>query len=322
LVDGSHALPPHRKEIQARFIGETLRYASETYNVRFEGQHFTDMNLASTALKVHDAFFLSHGLKIQDDYPDWAHRRPLEVLRPYALGFDHPDSPEKTTLAGAIALRYMAGKIEVFSEAGDFNPSSPRDLRRFQRALEAPKAYARKMLAVSALEGFEAEDPDVTSRENMREQTDQILGRVDRTGRLRHYNDLLTQLDAEYDTVLDHAALTGDVAQYESWLKDNYLPACALAMQLAGGYLDHTDKVTLAHPDIRFWTYGIDPGDVYNSEFALQNSASEPLPGEIALGNGGQIATEEISDTILYGMASDEVDAFLDTVYGQPGLNN
>jgi predicted nucleotidyltransferase len=308
--EGVPDLSPHRRELQARFIRETLDYAADYYNVRFEGQHYTEAQLLRMGRTVYDAFWISHGLDVQDNHPDFAHRQPLERLRPYAIGFKLPDDPERITLASAIAMRYMTGKVNAFSEAGDFNPSSWRDLRRLQRAFEAPKALARKMITMSALEGHEITDPDVTSKQSMKQQMDQILTRFNGGARLAQHIDRLAALDEEYDEVLDEA-VRGDVLPYEKWLRDNYLPACAMALQLAEGCADHIDRITLAHPDVSFWTYGVDVESDLDVDFALQHSMSEPLTAPSASGDSPDSRPDEFSEARLINMSPEHIDAFL-----------
>lgn len=317
LVDCSEDLPPHRREVQARFIADTMAYARETFHVHFEGQRYSESSLATVGFAVYDALYLDHALKIQDRMPEWSHRKPVEKLRPFAVEPQDMSDPRKATLAGAISLRYMTAKIEGFDEAGDFNPDSGLGLLRFQRALEAPKAYARKMLVISAMEGHEiSDDPDVTSKENMKEHTDRMLDTIDKTGRLRHYNDLLAGLDAEYSEVLDTALKTGDMAAYERWLTSNYLPACALARRLAEEYRWYIDDATRNNPDINFWRYGIDICDYFDSDFCMNSSSSEPLGDQFD--GPWEKRKEEFSDPVLINMSPQEIDAFLDIVYGQP----
>lgn len=278
--EGVPDLAPHRMELQARFITETMDYASSYYNVRFEGQRYTEAQLKKAGRAIYDAFWLAHGLDVQDNYPDFVHGRPLERLRPYAIGFEVPENPEMITLASAIAIRYMAGKVNVFGEAADFDPSNTRDLRRLQRAFEAPKALARKMVMMSAIGGREVADPDVTSRQSMKEEMDDILS-FDSTGRLARYNNQLAALDEEYDGVLDEA-VRGSVAPYERWLRDTYLPACAMALRLAEGCADEIDRITWGHPAVSFWRYGIDIEGEFDADFALHHSLSEPIAGSPA----------------------------------------
>lgn len=314
LVDRSQGLPANRRLIQAEFIRDTFAHAERTFNVRLEGQRYTDPELAAMNTAIYDALWLAHALEVQDNHPDYAHGKPLEALRYLAIDLGGLQDPQRISMVGAISLRYMAGKAAVFSEAGEFNPSSRRDLLRFQRALEAPKALARKMLPISEIEGHEVIEPDVTSRQNMKQQMEKILERIDDSGRLNHYHDILVELDQEYDHILEETLLTGDIEAYGSWLRGNYLPACALAHQLAEACRDHIDRMTYDHPGMNFYYYGIDLEDEFDADFALQHSLGEPL----VAGNGEPIAHERISRTYLYNEGVEEIDAFLDTVYGPP----
>jgi hypothetical protein len=310
LVDDSAGLPPNRRGIQSGFIRNTLQHIADNYHVRLEGQHLTGRDVAAIGHTVYDAFWLSHALEVQDTLPDWSHRRPLEDLRTFAIDLERPDDPQKITLSTAIALRYMAVKEATFSEAGEFDSGSTRDLLRFQRALEAPKALARKMLAVAALEGFELESADVTSRKSMKEHMDQILERIDSSGKLRGYNDRLAELDAEYDLVLDEAATKGEVAGYERWLRENYLFACAIALRLSEAYRWHIEGLTYEHPEIDFWKYGIDINAELDAEFALNHSLAEPFVADQETSAAGG----QFSESYLYSLAPDEVDAVIQTI--------
>ncbi len=306
LVDDSDGLPQHRRDRQQHFIRDTLEHVGERYGVQLEGQRYTRREMAHAGHGMYDAFWLAHALDIQRKYPDWSHRQPLEGLHPYAIGFEPPRSAERVTLAAAISLRYMANKTDLFGEAGELNPNGRRDLLRYQRALEAPKAYARKMLAVSALEGCEVADPDVTSRENMQLLMEGVFERIG-SAKLRGYNDRLVALDAEYDEVLDEAATSGDVTAYSRWLSEHYLPACGLALQLGNGYLEHINDVVWTHPDINFWHYGVDVHAGYDEDYALHHSSSGPLEHD-----GSVPATlEPMSAPILVNMHPEDIDTLI-----------
>jgi len=314
--DGEPLISSESRMRQRLHITGTIRYVTERFHVHLEGKTYTDAGLARMGNRIYDALWLSHALDIQDNYPDWSHRKPLEILRPYAVDIHNLTEPREISLTGAVATRYMDGKVSIFEEAGEFNPDSRRDLLRFQRALEAPKAYARKMIAVSALEGCHITNPDVTSRQNMRDQTNAILDRIDTTGKMRRYNDLLVGLDREYDQVLDEALKSDSISEYEMWLAGNYLASCALALRLAHGYARHIDEVTLWHPSIDYGRFGIDINEEYDTDFALEHSLSEPLDdGENEIHTD---ALEELSDPVNINLSHEEIDELIDQLTRDP----
>lgn len=258
---------------QQLHIASAANATRNRHHVRLEGQQFTDRHVMRNGHNIGDPLWLAHAADIQDNHPRWTHGQPIDPLRPYAIDIrqdlDEPD--QRSRLAQSI-LQYFGHKINIFEEAGDFNQERSSDLHLLQRALEAGKAYARKGIAIMALEGVAVGDADVTDKASMRQHADVILDRIDGTGQLRRTTDVINELDREYDHVLDEALASGSTDVYQRWLSSNYLRACAAALRLAYGYFEYIDDVTWRDDSIVL--DGID-GDY--ADHSMQDSSGEPL---------------------------------------------
>ena len=258
---------------QQLHIASAANATRNRYHVRLEGQQFTERYIARNGHNIGDPLWLAHVADIQDNHPGWTHGQPIDQLRPYAIDIrqdlDEPD--QRSRLAQSI-LQYFGHKINIFEEAGDFNQERSSDLHLLQRALEAGKAYARKGIAVMALEGVAVGEADVTDKASMREHAEAILDRIDQTGQLRKTTEVINDLDQEYDHVLDEALSSGSTDVYQRWLSSNYLRACAAALRLAYGYFDYIEDVTWQDDSIVLDRIG----DSY-ADHSMQDSSGEPL---------------------------------------------
>ncbi|HEX7632745.1 MAG TPA: hypothetical protein VF401_00300 [Candidatus Saccharimonadales bacterium] len=279
-------------------IQGAIRAVDERFHVRLEGKQFTEHAIAYGGHSIASPLWLSHALDIQDNYPQWAHRAPVEQLRPYAVNLDGDlHSPYKRSAVAQEIYQYFGHKVRMFSEAGEFSAERPTDLHRLQRALEAGKAYARKGLAIMALEGAAVIGADVTSKASMRDQSARLLEKIDKNGSMQRATDLLNGLDAEYGELLNQAATSGDTRAYGTWLKQNYLPACAASLRLSQEYLDYVDHLTLYDPAITFEELDSDDDDcsIHDSGSWSLDLPKDSTPSTPILVN----ATPEMLDTLM-----------------------
>ena len=76
---------------------------------------------------------------------------------------------------------------------------------------------------------------DVTDRADMQESFRHLIDMSGDGGMLAPHGRLV-ELDAEYDEVLEDAAETGEVVEYDQWLDGNSKDAATLAHELVDGF--------------------------------------------------------------------------------------
>jgi hypothetical protein len=279
-------------------ILSAIRATGKKYNVRLEGQQFTEHEVSMNGHAIGEPLWVSHVVHIQDHYPHWAYRKPVEGLRPYSIDVNGDmSSPEKRGALAETISRYFGHKVTTFREAGDFEPERSKDLHIMQRALEAGKAYARKGIALMALKGASiSNDVDVTSKISMGEQTDRLLENIDESRRMRRATNTLNDMDREYDSVLEDALNRSSTQEYTKWLRQNYLYACAAALQLAQDYFEYINTLTWQDASLAF-----DSINQFEDDFSLHDSASEIIesPGQ------------ESGNAILINLAPADLDEFV-----------
>lgn len=275
---------------QQIYIRSVEQATAKRYKVHIEGKTFTEREIGWFGRNIGEPNWASHCVDIQDRFPHYAYRRPfddfdsafrnsdgsigyVEVpgLRRYSIGLDNLDNTDTRNNLLSNVMSYFEGKVELFSNAGDFNHKRHTDMHRYQRALEIAKAATRKALAISALEGQYDGSGDVTSKSSMYEQVAELTKRIDGNGRIQNAIDLVIGLDNEYSAALDEALETGNTSKYLSWLQQNYLPSCAAALFISRSFYNYANDFS--------WTDSRVVLDMFNNDYSesFEDSASEDM---------------------------------------------
>lgn len=296
---------------QRLFIEGARRYASSRYRVHFEGtvcdEDVLRRDLIQDDHAVTDSLWVAHGVNIEDEHPEWSYREPFGLLRENAINIEKPKNSEEITLIAAIAIRYFKHKERMFSEAGVFDPANQNDYLVMQRGFETAKAYVRKMLGFSSLEGYVISHYDVTSKVSMQEEGEKIITRIDESGLMKHYTDLILNLNAKYRELVKETVKSQDIDKYTQWLGRHYLIVCGAALRLTQLYSAYIDGVTLAHPEVNFWKYGIDLDSEYDEYDERARTDNEPGSKKLIILKPKTI----IREPVFINMSTEEIDCML-----------
>lgn len=220
---------------QLEALGVLQKNLADQHRVVVEAQTFQQGAFDSPATHDVSPLFGSHLLDVQDNHPEWSHGRPVEPLRDFVIG---PDSAGIDDEEGVLrdVMSYTHYKMRLFASASLMSGiKGSRDLYVMQRALELPKGLGRKAEAIVNILGDSAMRLDVTDRADMQESFRHLIDMSGDGGMLAPHGRLV-ELDAEYDEVLEDAAETGEVVEYDQWLDGNSKDAATLAHELVDGF--------------------------------------------------------------------------------------
>ncbi len=175
-----------------------------------------------------DPLLAAHLIQIHEQYPHMSHNNPIEELEDIALDLYnlHEATPEQKLLIARLAVEYTEGKRDMFEDdyAHSLVTNPERYYNSMQRALEAPKAMGRKVLAQLSADSNGPFTYDVTNKSEMQQLLQDAA--MDKIG-LKKGSELadaqarLITFDAEYLEILLEAVKTGEVNQYQEWIQAN-----------------------------------------------------------------------------------------------------
>lgn len=231
---------------QLEALGILQAELAEEHKVIVEPQTFQQGAFDSPATHDVSPLFGSHLLDVQDNYPRWTHGSPVESLRGFVIG---PESAGAEDEEGVLrdVMSYTHYKLRLFASAClRTGIQGSKDLYVMQRALELPKGLGRKSGAIVSVLGDRIIDQDVTDRAEMQESFSSLIEMSGDSEMLPAYNKLV-ELDQQYDEILEDAAVSGDVTDYDMWLDENAQDAARLAHELADGFSSTVRQLGRVH---------------------------------------------------------------------------
>lgn len=221
---------------QLEALGALELDLAEQHNVVVEAQTFQAGAFDSPATHDVSPLFGSHLLDVQDNYPQWSHGSPVEALRSFVIGPDSTDTENDAEEVLRDVMSYAHYKLRLFANACLMSRiKGGKDLYVMQRSLELPKGLGRKAAAIVSVMGEREIDLDVTDRAAMQESFAHLVDVTGDRDMMPAYTDLV-QLDEDYDELLEDAASSGGVVEYDRWLDENSQDAAQLAHDLTNRF--------------------------------------------------------------------------------------
>ncbi|MEK7621499.1 MAG: nucleotidyltransferase domain-containing protein [Patescibacteria group bacterium] len=175
-----------------------------------------------------DPLLATHLLDIYKSYPNMSHNNPVKEMEEIAIDLRDLSqaTPEQKLTVAMLAVKYTESKVEMFRQGyvHSFVTDADGYIKIVQRALEAPKAMGRKVLAQIGTESCRTQSYDVTDKSEMQrllqEAAEKHIG-YKKGRQLQEAQTLLVNFDSEYLAILRQAIATGQVAEYEKWIREN-----------------------------------------------------------------------------------------------------
>lgn len=207
-----------------RIMRQVVEQAESTYKVCIEPQLYTAGRVAECA----DPLYAEHILDMGKRQRQWCINDATKEFTDCIL------KPEDKTGRLLHGVRYLYTKAAEFERAiNEYVGFAEYSV--LQRAFELPSAIGRKILPATVLKGEKL--PPISDKAGMRALVEKrTSGRFDSSQATCLIDDQrqLQKLDTAYSNLLvDTLKRITSLTTYDSWLEDNYHPACERAERIA-----------------------------------------------------------------------------------------